>query len=88
MLQYSARNQTKPTEPATALLGQLHAAVLDKPNQTNPYQTKPNTSNLLERATDLLLGQLHAVVLGAEFKLLGERHLFQAGSRKNEKTTN
>jgi hypothetical protein len=36
--------------------------------------------DLLERATDLLLGQLHAVVLGAELELLGEGNLLQAGS--------
>jgi hypothetical protein len=36
--------------------------------------------NLLECAADLLLCQLHAVVLGAELELLGEGNLLQAGS--------
>jgi hypothetical protein len=37
-------------------------------------------SDLLEGAADLLLCQLHAVVLGAELELLGEGNLLQAGS--------
>jgi hypothetical protein len=41
--------------------------------------------NLLKSATDFFLGQLHAVLLGTELKLLGEGNFLQTGSKIKKK---